>query len=248
LPPQIDRRILIAHVNEKRDRVLIVDDNVVFLTNIQEFLNGHGFDVRVAGDGRAGLEIAETWRPDILLLDINMPVLNGFEVLGQLQKREIPTRVIMISGFFLGVSTAVECVRAGACDFLEKPCDPNDVAERLRRHIVLESTLASRVAVRPPSVDKVLNRALELEKELAATQSELQRIRDRKLLLELAVKASYVVLATAATAITIRMVGSSLGPAAVILVAVLLLLLLSSDRLQTLTAQWQKLKASIRLK
>src|SRR5947207_2508784 len=102
----------------RKDKVLVVEDEDGAV--VVENLENYGFDVRLASDGRTAVEVAAAWTPDIVLLDIELPVLDGFEVLEEFKRRQVPTRVVMYSGHQVGVATAVRCIRAGACDYFEK--------------------------------------------------------------------------------------------------------------------------------
>jgi len=62
-------------MKRRNDRVLVVEDEDGYV--VAENLENYGFDVRLATDGRAAVELAEEWRPDVVLLDIELPVMDG---------------------------------------------------------------------------------------------------------------------------------------------------------------------------
>ena len=126
--------------------VLVVDDNPDTLSIMAVRLEHEGFTVETAADGAAAVEQASRRPPDVVLLDLHLPVLNGFEVLEELKRRHVSTRVIMYSGDWIDTGTAIRCIKAGACDYLTKPFDPGSVIERIRRHLVLERTLTTQVS------------------------------------------------------------------------------------------------------
>ncbi|MBC8423640.1 sigma-54-dependent Fis family transcriptional regulator [bacterium] len=100
--------------------ILIIDDDELLRTMMGKYLGRAGYDVRLAEDGRAGLEEIRRARPDIVLLDLRMPGLSGLQVLEQLRAdwREVP--VIVISGT-QDLEEVVSSLRLGAWDYLVKP-------------------------------------------------------------------------------------------------------------------------------
>lgn len=103
-------------------RVLIADDD----NNLREVLTGElsrrGFQADGARNGLEALEVMEEKEYDILLLDLNMPGLDGIEVLKKMTHLEIPTEVIVLTANAT-ISNAVEAMKLGACDYLTKPCN-----------------------------------------------------------------------------------------------------------------------------
>ena len=104
--------------------VLIVDDDPSVRDAVRLNLQYDGYEILEAGTGAEGLALAERHRPDVMLLDIKMPGLDGFEVLQRLRAADLGIPVIVVSGHG-NVETAVAAVRQGAYDFMEKPIDRN---------------------------------------------------------------------------------------------------------------------------
>jgi len=100
--------------------ILIIDDEVRIRNSLKEILEDEGFAVFAASDGYEGLKTAEEEFPDLVLLDIWMPGIDGIEVLSKLRENLPQIQVIMISGHGT-VETAVKATRLGAYDFIEKP-------------------------------------------------------------------------------------------------------------------------------
>ncbi len=112
-------------MSEDKKRILIIDDEVG-LRNLLKFrLISFGYDVLVAEDGYAGIEVAKVQAPDVIVLDIMMPYLNGIEVCKKL-KSDLKTKEIPI--IFLSVLAQKEDIEAGREAggefFLTKPYDP----------------------------------------------------------------------------------------------------------------------------
>ncbi len=73
----------------KSKRVLIIEDDADAAGVLEAYLKREGYTVMIAGDGMTGLDHAQRWQPDLILLDVMLPVMNGTEVLAALRRREI---------------------------------------------------------------------------------------------------------------------------------------------------------------
>jgi len=100
--------------------VLIVEDEVTLASNIARFLTRHGYETRVAGRAEAALREMETFKPDAILLDYNLPGMNGLEFLARVRSRDPQVKLIMATGHG-SEQVAVEAMKAGAYDYLVKP-------------------------------------------------------------------------------------------------------------------------------
>ncbi len=103
-------------------RILIVDDEAAIRETMEQILGYEGYLVSKAAGGAEGLRLAVQDEPDLILLDVKMPGMDGFEVQQRLKDAGSTVPVIVISGHG-NIETAVEAVRRGAYDFLEKPLD-----------------------------------------------------------------------------------------------------------------------------
>ena len=112
--------------------VLVVDDDPVIQKLLQVNFEMEGYDVEVAGDGQEGLDRARAARPDVVLLDVMMPKLNGLEVATALKAdpatRSIPIIMLSAKAQSADVQAGVE---AGVDDYITKPFDPLDLLERV---------------------------------------------------------------------------------------------------------------------
>lgn len=115
-------------------RVLVADDHEVARTLVVHTLEAIGFDVIAVADGRAALETAGICQPALMLIDVNMPELNGFEVLRRLKAtpglQAIPVIMLTASGSSQDIAEALEI---GAADYLTKPFSPAELLARVRR-------------------------------------------------------------------------------------------------------------------
>src|SRR5512138_1744628 len=119
-------------------KVLIIDDERSILDSLSSILTDEGFTVSKAMDGKEGLTLYQTEKPDIVLLDVWMPELDGIQVLRKIKNIDQNAIVIVISGHGT-ISTAVEAVKVGAYDFLEKPLSIEKVLEVVKRGLGTES-------------------------------------------------------------------------------------------------------------
>jgi two-component system, NtrC family, response regulator HydG len=108
-------------------RVLVVDDEPGIRRALQRILSGPGFSVTVAEDGEAGLALVLSGAPDVALVDIRMPKLDGLELLTRVKEKGSQTEVIMMTGHGT-VEEAVAAVKLGAYHFLKKPFENEVVA------------------------------------------------------------------------------------------------------------------------
>ncbi len=137
--------------------VLIVDDELAIRETMEQILVYDGYAVQKAASGAEALSQVEKSSPDAILLDIKMPGMDGFEVLEQLQKRQVAAPIIIISGHGT-IETAVEAVKSGAYDYLEKPLDRSrllvTLGNCLQHQRVLEDcqTLRTKAGLQAPLV------------------------------------------------------------------------------------------------
>ncbi|CDM64504.1 sigma-54-dependent transcriptional regulator [Pyrinomonas methylaliphatogenes] len=104
----------------QRAKLLVVEDEANLRLVLQKELERMGHEVHTAADGEAALRALEEESFDVLLCDINMPRMNGMELLRRVRERANPPEVIMLTGYAT-VETAVEAMKLGAYDYLTKP-------------------------------------------------------------------------------------------------------------------------------
>jgi DNA-binding NtrC family response regulator len=120
-------------VNEQRDaRLLIAEDEANLRLVLQKELQRLGYRVQAAHDGEAALRKLEESNVDVLLCDINMPNMDGMELLRRIHERPNPPEVIMLTGQGT-IETAVEAMKLGAYDYLTKPYSINELDVRVRQ-------------------------------------------------------------------------------------------------------------------
>jgi two-component system nitrogen regulation response regulator NtrX len=112
-------------------RILVIDDEPGIRQALGQLLEYEGFEVRTASGGAEGITIYDSFRPQLVFLDVKMAGLDGLEVLKRLRTADPNATVVMISGHAT-IQTAVEATQLGAYDILEKPLDTDRVLVLLR--------------------------------------------------------------------------------------------------------------------
>ena len=107
--------------------ILVADDDPDIRDILKDTLNSLGARVVTAANGQECLDRAETDAPDLILLDIEMPIKNGLEVLKELRQRGSEMSVIMITAYGT-IERAVQAMKQGAYDFITKPFELDHVA------------------------------------------------------------------------------------------------------------------------
>ena len=128
-------------MTESRPRLLLVDDDEAIRANLSPYLERSGFEVTLAHDGRQALELLDAAPPDLVVLDIVMPHIDGREVLRRVRSggNWIPVVLLTEVGESFERAAAIE---EGADDYLNKPFDPQELVARIRA--ILRRTVAGR--------------------------------------------------------------------------------------------------------
>jgi two-component system, NtrC family, response regulator AtoC len=100
--------------------VLIIEDEEVFAKNVKRYLEREDYEVWVAPTGKEGLHQFDEFKPDLVLLDLNLPDIHGLEVLQRIRERDASVKVLVITAHG-GVQVAVDAMKAGAWDYVAKP-------------------------------------------------------------------------------------------------------------------------------
>src|SRR5207344_803769 len=114
-----------------KSRILVVDDEAAIRDSLRMTLEYEGYEVVGAATGQEGLALAEREAPDLGLLDVKMPGMDGIDVLDRLRAMNEALPVVVVSGHGT-ISTAVEATKKGAFDFIEKPFASDRVLVSLR--------------------------------------------------------------------------------------------------------------------
>jgi DNA-binding NtrC family response regulator len=102
--------------------ILIADDEKDLCTILADSFSRDRYRVLTAHDGKTALQLAKTEQPDVILLDIRMPVMDGIETLGEIKRMEEEMPVIIFTGYGT-IETARKAMKLGAYDYVTKPVD-----------------------------------------------------------------------------------------------------------------------------
>jgi DNA-binding response OmpR family regulator len=130
-------------------RILLVDDDPVTLETVGALLRLAEYDVVCAANGRDAVHQAESSRPDVALVDLNLPDISGLDVLKELRQRRIDTACILVTGFATCRST-VDALRMGAYDCLDKPLFERDLLDAVSRALGRDEQREVRFAATEP--------------------------------------------------------------------------------------------------
>ncbi|MGB7951975.1 MAG: sigma-54 dependent transcriptional regulator [Candidatus Binatia bacterium] len=161
--------------------ILVVDDDPDIREVLQDRLESLKYRVLGAATGREGLEILERQSPHLVLLDVEMPGMNGLDVLREIRKREHDITVVMITAFGT-IERAVQAMKEGAYDFIPKPFEPDHIALIVAKALERE-TLKREVEILTEEVDErhrmvlgksvEIHRALDVAKKAAASRATI---------------------------------------------------------------------------
>jgi CheY-like chemotaxis protein len=121
----------------EKNSILVVDDEDALRTVLSSELESEGYVVATAGDGDEAISVLQGKSFDLVLLDIKMPRVDGFEVLRVIKERYPATKVIMLTGF-ADLKNAIESKKLGAEDFVSKPYDLVDLLTTIERVLTSE--------------------------------------------------------------------------------------------------------------
>jgi two-component system, NtrC family, nitrogen regulation response regulator NtrX len=148
--------------------ILIVDDEEAIRTSLRSILEDEGYEVAVAANGLEALKVYGTDPPDLMILDIWMPEMDGLETLRRVKEFVPTTQVMMISGHG-SIETAVKAIKLGAYDYIEKPLSLENVTFRVKQ--ALEQ-------YRLAQENRALRSKVERKFELVGQSPVMQRLRE----------------------------------------------------------------------
>ena len=156
--------------------VLIVDDEISILEIARRYLEHAGFIVFEARDGLSGLNLARTQQPDVIVLDVMLPKLDGWRVLEELRsntdlERRIPVLMLTARG---EESDRLRGLESGADDYLLKPFSPRELVARIKNLVRRDQVTADRVRFGTLEIEFANRRASNNAEELKLTPLEFE--------------------------------------------------------------------------
>jgi two-component system KDP operon response regulator KdpE len=157
-------------------QILLVDDEVPIQRAMAPLLRSRGYGVSTAGSGREALEVFERERPDLIILDLGLPDMDGIEVCRQMRQRsETPILILSARGAEKDKVTALD---QGADDYVTKPFGPEELLARvraaLRRSLAQDVTLQGRLTRGDLTIDFDRHRVQRGDDEIRLTPKEFE--------------------------------------------------------------------------
>jgi two-component system, OmpR family, response regulator MprA len=156
---------------ERTERVLVVDDDPPLLRMLERTLVAEGFEVTVAPDGGTALVAAERAAPDVIVLDVAMPALDGLAVCRRLRSKGLPTPILMLTARD-AVPDRVAGLEAGADDYLVKPFAVQELIARIRALARRHSDAGPLVSYSDVTLDTETRRATRAGRAIELTGRE----------------------------------------------------------------------------
>ena len=161
------------------ERILIVEDELPMRTALQDVLQAEGYRILSAGDGESGLQRALAEKPDLVLLDIMMPRLDGYAVCAELRRLSNPVPILMLTAKGQ-VEDRVTGLDAGADDYLVKPFSTEELLARVRallRRARRQTETPAKLRLGDTEIDLVRQTASRGRKTLHLTAKEFAMLR-----------------------------------------------------------------------
>jgi DNA-binding response OmpR family regulator len=160
-------------------RILVVEDELPMRTALEDVLVEEGYRVLTAADGERGLACALEEKPDLILLDIMMPKLDGYAVCAELRRLANPVPILMLTAKGQ-VEDRVQGLDAGADDYLVKPFSTEELLARVRamlRRVQLQTQVPTKLVLGEAQIDLVKQTASRGRKALHLTAKEFAMLR-----------------------------------------------------------------------
>ncbi|OYX74675.1 MAG: two-component system response regulator [Rhizobiales bacterium 32-66-11] len=117
-------------------KILVIEDHPTSRELMTYILRCTGYEVIETGDGRTGLELARTQRPDLVISDVQLPGMNGFEIVAAIKRDPALSAIPVVAVTASAMSGDREnIIAAGFDDYLSKPIDPEIFAHQIARHL-----------------------------------------------------------------------------------------------------------------
>ncbi|HEY4643548.1 MAG TPA: response regulator [Bacteroidota bacterium] len=123
-------------MTKRSARILAVDDDRTMLNLIREVLSKEKFHITTVEGGKEGMKVLNRSRFDLILLDIDMPDVNGFDVLRHIRSRSSDVKVVMVTGLN-DLESGVRAMESGANGYITKPFNVKDFVSEVRRVLEL---------------------------------------------------------------------------------------------------------------
>ncbi len=120
-------------------KVLLVDDEEAFVTTLAERLEKRGFAVQAVGSGEEAVQVVETDPPQVVVLDLKMPGMNGIEALKYIMNISPGLPVLLLTGYG-STEEGIKGMQLGACDYLMKPLNIDELIDKMKEAVTAGSS------------------------------------------------------------------------------------------------------------
>ncbi len=155
-------------------KILVIEDEIGIASFLKQGLEEEGYDVVVANDGEAGLKVASSQNPDLILLDWMLPKLSGLEVCTSFRKTNTSTPIIFLTAKDT-VQETIDGLKAGANDYIKKPFSFDELLERIKIHF-RNNNFEDIVSLGRIKIIRSKYQVLVDDKEVSLTQREYELI------------------------------------------------------------------------
>ncbi len=152
------------------NRILIVDDDVIIRIALSKLLKKDGYNTKLVGTGKLAISALESFRPQLVLLDFELPDMNGFEILKRIKQIDKSIIVIMITSF-ADVRKAVEAMKMGAYNFFSKPFDKTEILSVVKK--------ALSIPKKSESLPINISEMMGTSKPLQGVLKDIERVSDK---------------------------------------------------------------------
>jgi len=147
------------------NKILVVDDQKTVCYSIQRLLQSEGYDVITTTSGIEAISLVDSERPDIVIMDVRMPEMDGLEVLKRIKERNPKIQVIMMTAFST-TEKAIEAIKSGAYEYLMKPFENDEllncIESAIKTRQMMESTVSFDEMEEPESGERIIGRSKKM--------------------------------------------------------------------------------------
>ena len=155
--------------------ILVVDDQKTVCYSIQRFLQFEGYDVLTAANGVEALSIVNARKPDLVIMDIRMPEMDGLEVLEKIKEDRPELQVIMMTSYST-MDMTIQAMKLGACDYLAKPFDNDELLIRIKDALKTRELMQEVVAFEEPEDAAATERVIGKSPGMLAVYKQLGKV------------------------------------------------------------------------
>ena len=144
--------------------ILVVDDQPTVVYSLKRLLQMEGYQVITAEDGRGAIKLAASRKPDLVIMDVRMPGMDGLTALARIKKEQPQVQVIMMTAYST-IDKAIEAMKQGAFDYLAKPFDNEELLSRVRDALKSKELVGTTIVfdgIEEDTVERVIGKSPQM--------------------------------------------------------------------------------------